>query len=712
MSRLELASIATAAATGTNDDQLLVEEDIDDDNDNEQYQYPYQQQHGDHEFVVPPDEDEEVLDKTSTTTTTETRLLQHVQELSQALQSHVSNQERIMNKLSTNFNTGTARELTDRSMDLLRSTNTTLASSSSNNNNTMSSSSFVEQQAESFHKSTTLSSTIWAQLVEIRAELTTIRTLQSLCGQAQNGKTQDNIDNDSSIISSTTMTKKLDTVLDQLSKYLEMEGHEHQNGANNDEGTKHHDVIHGESNNGNIKNHNAVQSKKDENEDSLSRPPSSPSLKSTASTASTTTTTTTPHQTANNTAKDDTTEDDTTPSTTMVATTTSTANDTTKDENIRIIPSSPSSPSLSLSPPRLSLRDAIYKIATENDLPTIKAGTQLLYLYCVNLSSKPNIPRYRKVYTCNESFRQKVEKLQGSMDLLYAVGFVNKGNYVEWETSSKTASPKKKKKSTDNHDEAEVMKINLLKQAAAALSILKSQAVTSLDDNGSNHSFLHEDDDHSHNANEKKREVSLSLAKAALGALPPSSSHVVPADQDTVPTCVHSHQTPSSGATAASATIDCAAETPRSNSSPTPLALRSSINHDDINNGSNHGKGTNYLTSSCDVLTPDPGRFIVSPPDTKKHSYLTALSGFPDGPLELLDNNSTGNKEEVSLMSPPPPIAKESYATSNNSNKKPSNLNISPSSDDSTEEDLESTSTRLLFSGKTIPSSAGKPCKH
>jgi hypothetical protein len=108
-----------------------------------------------------------------------------------------------------------------------------------------------------------------------------------------------------------------------------------------------------------------------------------------------------------------------------------------------------------------SLPVCIRQIAEENDTTTLKVGAQLLYLYLVNLSGKPDNQRYRKIFTSNQSF-QKVESLTGGKDLLLAVGFVEDNNkkFLEWVPSG-------------NSDE-EITYLVSVKEAAAALGILKS----------------------------------------------------------------------------------------------------------------------------------------------------------------------------------------------------------------------------------------------
>lgn len=106
--------------------------------------------------------------------------------------------------------------------------------------------------------------------------------------------------------------------------------------------------------------------------------------------------------------------------------------------------------------PTTLLRQAIQRLALEADnVADLQSGCQVLYLYVIHLSSHPHVPRYRKIFTSNDSF-QKVEKLPGAVDLLLAVGFVQCDGYLEWKP--------------ENEHEA----LKTLQMASAALTILKS----------------------------------------------------------------------------------------------------------------------------------------------------------------------------------------------------------------------------------------------
>ena len=119
------------------------------------------------------------------------------------------------------------------------------------------------------------------------------------------------------------------------------------------------------------------------------------------------------------------------------------------------------SPQSEITPQPSSLHDFIRQIAEGNDASALKVGTQLLYLYLVNLSGKPENARYRKIYTSNQSF-QKVESLVGGKELLQAVGFVadEDKSLLEWIPSGDAAE--------------ETAALVRVKEAASALSILKS----------------------------------------------------------------------------------------------------------------------------------------------------------------------------------------------------------------------------------------------
>ena len=117
-----------------------------------------------------------------------------------------------------------------------------------------------------------------------------------------------------------------------------------------------------------------------------------------------------------------------------------------------------------------SLRESVRKIAETTDRSARRKGCQLLYLYIVNLSRQPDNPRYRKIYTTNESFLQ-VDTLSGARDLLHSVGFEeNNSGYLEWKHLKDDSAA-----SRTTGDQQLAPRMRFLEQAASALSILKSQ---------------------------------------------------------------------------------------------------------------------------------------------------------------------------------------------------------------------------------------------
>jgi len=82
------------------------------------------------------------------------------------------------------------------------------------------------------------------------------------------------------------------------------------------------------------------------------------------------------------------------------------------------------------------LEGALATLANSNDAADLKAGAQMLYLYCLNMSKNPSVPRYRKIYTNNATFKNKVGNLAGARELLVAVGFEERDGRFEWAADS------------------------------------------------------------------------------------------------------------------------------------------------------------------------------------------------------------------------------------------------------------------------------------
>eukprot|EP00977_Amphora_coffeiformis_P028045 scaffold34685_cov183-Amphora_coffeaeformis.AAC.25 len=103
-----------------------------------------------------------------------------------------------------------------------------------------------------------------------------------------------------------------------------------------------------------------------------------------------------------------------------------------------------------------AVASALRQIVLENDITTVRVSAQMLYMYTINLANQPGIPRYRKIFTSNESFG-RVDKLKGGREVLRAVGFQDRDNVLEWEPG----------KEEDRY-------LSLLNEVSTALGVLKS----------------------------------------------------------------------------------------------------------------------------------------------------------------------------------------------------------------------------------------------
>ena len=69
------------------------------------------------------------------------------------------------------------------------------------------------------------------------------------------------------------------------------------------------------------------------------------------------------------------------------------------------------------------LEGALATLANSNDASDLKAGAQMLCLYCLSMSKNPSVLRYCKIYTNNATFKKKVGNFVGARELLIVVGF-------------------------------------------------------------------------------------------------------------------------------------------------------------------------------------------------------------------------------------------------------------------------------------------------
>lgn len=84
-----------------------------------------------------------------------------------------------------------------------------------------------------------------------------------------------------------------------------------------------------------------------------------------------------------------------------------------------------------------NLEDALRILSNSNNANDIKVGAQMLYLYCRNIAKNPSVPRYRKLYTNNDNYKNKVGNLVGATEFLVAVGFIERpgNNMFEWSST-------------------------------------------------------------------------------------------------------------------------------------------------------------------------------------------------------------------------------------------------------------------------------------
>ena len=150
------------------------------------------------------------------------------------------------------------------------------------------------------------------------------------------------------------------------------------------------------------------------------------------------------------------------------------------------------------------LRQAVIDLVRLNadDPLALKAGTQVLFLYVSNLAKNPHLPRFRKVFTSNDSFK-KVDRLKGGRDLLRAIGFVpsEDNRFLEWPPVEIEEDGTTPKALTTPEKEILVKQFHL-HETASALTLLKSFSANKDTDAGA------------------KEEATLSLVEKALEVLP------------------------------------------------------------------------------------------------------------------------------------------------------------------------------------------------
>jgi len=129
-----------------------------------------------------------------------------------------------------------------------------------------------------------------------------------------------------------------------------------------------------------------------------------------------------------------------------------------------------------------ALYRAFIELTNFNEPSIVKSCAQMLFLYSINLSSNPKLPRYRRIFTNNYSFQNNVENIRGAKNILYAMGFVDQGSFLEWKADTMDGSELnaivnycRRNEGCDIEECSSA--IMLVKEAAAGLSIIKSSGI-------------------------------------------------------------------------------------------------------------------------------------------------------------------------------------------------------------------------------------------
>ncbi|CAB9501266.1 expressed unknown protein [Seminavis robusta] len=122
-----------------------------------------------------------------------------------------------------------------------------------------------------------------------------------------------------------------------------------------------------------------------------------------------------------------------------------------------------------------TVRKAFIDLVRQNaeDPTGLKTGVQMLFLYINNLSKNPHVPRYRKIFTSNESYK-KVDRLQGGRDFLSSLGFVLSADerVLEWPPPEPEADGTEKTLTVQ--DKEKLVETYHLVKVVEALTVLKS----------------------------------------------------------------------------------------------------------------------------------------------------------------------------------------------------------------------------------------------
>ena len=124
------------------------------------------------------------------------------------------------------------------------------------------------------------------------------------------------------------------------------------------------------------------------------------------------------------------------------------------------------------------LEKALQYFTRSNTTSQVKECAQMLFLYIMNLSTNPTLPKYQRIYTNTSTFKKKVGNVKGAENVLVAVGFISHRTYLEWKVNEIHDNEIERIDGTNVEESEEISDnssaIILLKEGAAALSILKT----------------------------------------------------------------------------------------------------------------------------------------------------------------------------------------------------------------------------------------------
>lgn len=95
-----------------------------------------------------------------------------------------------------------------------------------------------------------------------------------------------------------------------------------------------------------------------------------------------------------------------------------------------------STPSNDVAIGKVALESALQNMKENNSEESAKVCCQMIYLYISNLANNPSSAKYQKVYTKNNTFKNKVGNVKYARDILVAVGFTENASMLKWEKPS------------------------------------------------------------------------------------------------------------------------------------------------------------------------------------------------------------------------------------------------------------------------------------